>query len=240
MRYLLLFMLLFALFMFGRGNGCHFGFGGVKGEGPMKTETRDLSRFNQLTIDISGNIIVEPSETFRVEVSAQESLLPILKTEVEGDKLRLYFSENVWSSGDVNIKVYAPNLDGIALNGSADVDVRAPLRGEKLDLDVNGSGNIRVDKAEFGQVRCDVNGSGTLRVAGSATDLNADISGSGHIDALNLPVQNADADISGSGSVDCDVAQSLRASVSGSGDVRYRGAASVNTNVSGSGSVSKM
>lgn len=239
MRYLVIFMLVFALFMFGRGNGCHFGIG-INGSGPTKTETRDLANFRTVSIDISGDILIEPSETFRAEVSAQENLLPVLKTEIEGETLRIYFSENVSHHDGLKITLYVPSIDGISLNGSADIAARAPLRGEKMSINVSGSGNIRAESVEGGKLSCDMNGSGDLHLAGKITDLNVDISGSADVDALNLAAQNVEVGINGSGNFRCDAAQSLRADVSGSGDVRYRGNPAVHSSINGSGEVSKM
>ncbi len=241
MRPLLLFMLLFGLFLCTRHGGCHIlGIGGVRGSGPTKTEYRDLGQFKHLTVDISGDVTVEPAENFRAEVSAQENLLPILKTEVDGETLHIHFEKSVWSSGDVNIKLYVPNLENVEVNGSGDVQIHAPQKGENLDLSISGSGSIRSDKIAAAKIRCDIGGSGEAQLAGTANEFDVNISGSGDVDALNLMTQDAEADISGSGTVRVFADQNLRANVSGSGDVFYKGNAAVHSSTSGSGEISKI
>jgi Putative auto-transporter adhesin, head GIN domain len=235
-------MFLVGMFMFFRkGSGCHFGgFGSVKGKGPIKTETRDLSSFNSLSIECSGNVEIIASETFRVELSAQENLLSFMESEVKGNTLKLDFKDNLWSSEPINIKVYVPNLEEISLGGSANIVAKLPLSGEKLDLSVGGSGNIEVGSADFKKVVCAVGGSGNINVSGKTESIEASISGSGGVDSQNLVAQTGEASISGSGTVTCNISQKLEASISGSGEVQYKGSPEVETSVSGSGSVSKI
>ena len=89
-------------------------------------------------------------------------------------------------------------------------------------------------------MKCAFAGSGHIQVAGRATDITFDISGSGDIDAKEMTAEHARAQISGSGTVRCHANQSLKAGVSGSGDIYYSGGASVDSDVSGSGKVKRV
>jgi hypothetical protein len=221
-------------------NGCNIGFGGVKGKGPMKTETRDLSNFTGLSVECSGDIEIISSETYRVEITAQENILPLFKSEIKDNNLRLDFDRSIWTNDGIKIKVFAPNLDEISLGGSANIVASLPLSGDKLELAVGGSGNIDVKSADFKKVTCSIGGSGNIDITGKTDFIEASVSGSGGVSSLNLTSQNAEASISGSGSITCNVEQKLEASISGSGEVKYKGNATAETSVSGSGSVSKI
>ena len=93
MRYLLIFMFLVGIFVVGK-RSFNFSFGGTKGTGPMKTETRSARDFHAVELDLSGDVELRIAEQYSVEVQAQENLLPLLKTEVDNGRLRIYFSEN--------------------------------------------------------------------------------------------------------------------------------------------------
>ena len=242
MRNLFLFMLLVGIFMFGR-NGFKFGFfgmfNGVSGTGPVKTELRSVSGFKSLSLNISGDVEFSVSDQYSVEVQAQENLLPLLKTVVEGENLQISFEQNVRSHENILVKVSAPNFEGFHLDGSGNIRAMTPLKGEKLKLDISGSGNISIPQADIGELRCDVSGSGGIELGGKAQKMSVHVGGSGAIDSRNLNAETMDADISGSGDIQCTVSQTLNAQVSGSGNVRYNGTPQVDARVSGSGTVEK-
>lgn len=244
MRNLLLFMLLVGIFMFSRNgfnNGFFnlFNFNGVNGTGPVKTELRAVSGFKSITMNIAGDIEFSVSDQYSVEVQAQENLLPILKTVVEGETLRISFEKNVRSQENILLKISAPSMEGFDLAGSGNIRVLTPLSSEKLKLDITGSGNISVPQADVADLYCSVSGSGEVALGGKAQKVTAEVGGSGAINARNLNAETLDADISGSGDVECTVAQTLKAQVSGSGNVRYGGSPQVDSRVSGSGTIEK-
>ncbi len=244
MRNLLLFMLLAGIFMFGRSDFRHgifngFHFGGVKGTGPIKTELRAVSGFKSLSLNIAGDVEFSVSDHYSVEVQAQESLLPPLKTEVDGENLRISFDQNVHSSENILIKVSAPSFEGFDLAGSGNIRAMTPLKSEKLNLDISGSGNIVVAQADIADLHCDVSGSGGLELGGKAQKMSVQIDGSGAVDSRNLNAETLDAEVSGSGDIQCSVSQTLKAQVSGSGNIRYRGTPQVDAQVSGSGTVAR-
>jgi hypothetical protein len=242
MRYLILFMVLVGIFVVGSRscNGFHFGFGGVRGEGPVKTESRTASDFHAVSVEIPGLVEVSVSDRYSVEVQAQENILPLLKTEVENGKLRLYFEENVSQTKDLKVRISAPSFDELAIGGSGTIKTLSTLNGERLKLSIGGSGDIDVPQAEVGNMECSIAGSGNIRVGGKTGDVQFEIAGSGDIAAKELVATTGKVAIAGSGSVTCNVSQTLKASIAGSGDVYYTGAPSVDTDVSGSGKVKKV
>jgi hypothetical protein len=242
MRNLFIFMLLVGIFVLGkRSLNINLPFTGVHGNGPVKTETRAVSGFHGVNLDLAGDVEVSVADQYSVEVEAQENLLPILKTEVKDGILRLYFDQSVSFSDNIKIKVSGPAFDALSLGGSGNIKVMTPLKAEHLKLDVGGSGDIDANQAEATSISCTIAGSGGIEVGGKATDLNVDIAGSGGFKAKSLSVSNCTVEVSGSGDVVCgEVAQKLKASVSGSGSVQYSGTPGVETHISGSGSVEKM
>ncbi|MCB0530058.1 MAG: DUF2807 domain-containing protein [Lewinellaceae bacterium] len=239
MRYLLAFMLLVGLFVIGKRFSCHFG-PGIKGEGPVKTESRSVSGFHAVDLSISANAEITVSDQYRVEIDAQENLLPILKTEVEDGTLRIYFEESVSHTEDLVVRISAPSFDAFSVAGSGTVHVNSPLRSEKMNLNISGSGNILLPDGDFGTLRSVIAGSGDLEIGGRTEAMEAKIAGSGDIDAKKMTARELDATVAGSGSVSCDVSERLKANILGSGDIYYSGSPTVNSNVSGSGDVRKL
>ncbi|MDO8365566.1 MAG: head GIN domain-containing protein [Saprospiraceae bacterium] len=242
MRNLLIFMFLVAVFVLGNRSykGFHFGFGGVKGTGPVQNETRTANGFHALDLQISGEVEVRVGEKFSVEVSAQQNILPLLKTEVKDGALLIYWKDNINTAESIKIKVTAPAFDKLSVGGSGSIRVLNALQAEKMSMNISGSGEIYSLQSDFDQLAVGIDGSGTVELGGKANDLKADISGSGDVKAKGLTANTLKVIISGSGTVTVDVTNSLNASVSGSGEVFYSGSPKVESSVSGSGAVKKI
>ncbi|TNE47818.1 MAG: DUF2807 domain-containing protein [Bacteroidetes bacterium] len=240
MRYLILFMILVGFFMFANRScgGFPFGFG-IKGEGPLKTETRSTPEFHAVLAQVPGDTEVRVADRYSVEVQAQENLLSILKTEVKNGKLEIYFDESVSSCEGLRILVTAPAYDELAVLGSGHLEAKSPISSEFLELTISGSGELNVPETNVEKLDCNISGSGDMSIGGMAKQANYDIAGSGDIDAKNLVSDRGKATISGSGTINCNYSEQLDASIAGSGDIYYRGSAAVKSNISGSGSVEK-
>ncbi|HNE27668.1 MAG TPA: head GIN domain-containing protein [Saprospiraceae bacterium] len=242
MRNLLLFMLLVAIFVVGkRGCSWHWNiFSNVRGEGPVQTETRTVEGFHGVDLSLAGTVEATVSDQYSVEVSAQGNLLPHLKTEVNDGILKVYFDDNVSSSESVTIRVSAPAYDAFTLSGSGKIALNSPLKNERLDLDISGSGDLILPQIDIRETNIDIAGSGTVEIGGTGNKVDAQVSGSGDVRASNFTVAICHAEVTGSGTLRCDVSQELDASVSGSGNVYYTGNPGVKENVSGSGEIKKV
>ncbi len=232
MRYLLLFMLLVGIFVVGK-RSFHFSFMGTKGKGPVKTETRNVSDFHGIELNLSGDVEVRVADQFSVEVQAQENLLPLLKTEVENGQLRIYFDENVSNSDNLKILVSGPSFDNLNVAGSGKITVTTPIQSERMTAAISGSGDLIIQQATFGALECSISGSGGMELGGTANATEIHISGSGDVNAKQLTSNELRAEIAGSGSVTANVVQVLKADIAGSGDIFYTGDPSVESNVAG-------
>jgi Putative auto-transporter adhesin, head GIN domain len=242
MRYLLAFMFLVAIFVVGR-RSCDFldlgSFSGIRGEGPLKTETRDVAGFTGFHSDVSADIEFGVSDTWAVEATAQENILSVLKTTVEGGVLHISFDRSVSYSETLKIKISAPAFDAVKLYGSGTVRAVTPVRSDKIDILVAGSGDIFIPQAEFDRAECSISGSGGIELSGQARELAADITGSGEIRAAALNAQHVDIGITGSGNADVHAVQRIKMVITGSGDIQYSGNPAVESSITGSGDVTK-
>lgn len=238
MRYLLIFMLLVAVFVVGK-RSCHFNGFGIAGSGPIKTEMRSVHGFHAVSLDIAGDVEVRLGD-YNVEVQAQENLLPLLMTEVKNGTLRIYFDESVSYSENINIIVTAPAFDGFYLGGSGEIKVLDAIESDKMDISIGGSGEVIIPQASFNELECSISGSGEIELGGTCNKAELEVSGSGEVIAKDMTFNELRTSVSGSGNVSAHVIQLLDAAVSGSGDVFYSGSPTVESRVSGSGSVSKL
>ena len=92
-----------------------------------------------------------------------------------------------------------------------------------LDIQVSGSGDVWIDTLVVERVEVGIGGSGKVSLAGTATEQNIDVDGSGNYRAGNLQGESVDLTISGSGDAVVWATERFDGRISGSGSVKYYG-----------------
>ncbi len=213
---------------------------GIKGKGPVETETRSLKNFTTVQAGGSFDVEVEQGTETKVSLEGQRNILDVLKTEVQDNgTLKIYFDKNVGNYKKLKITVYAPDFEGLKISGSGNLKALNALTGKKLEVDISGSGDVKIPEANYETSTVSVSGSGNIIIAGAATEGNFHVSGSGDCNAGDLKCKKVVCSVAGSGNIECFATESLDARASGSGDVRYKGEpANKVVKTTGSGSVS--
>jgi hypothetical protein len=210
------------LFSFGRISDKFFNFSfnfkGVKGSGQTASEVRELSGFR--AVDVSGVFQVEitAQKDFGVEVEADDNLLHLIKTEVQGGVLKIETACRVSTSNPIRIRVSAPDIDNLEVSGAANVTLN-DLKNSSLVVDSSGASKIKI--------------------AGETAKLMIDVSGATKVDAENLKAENATVEASGASQIDVNVAGRLAADASGASKIVYSGTPSdIEKKTSGASKVS--
>ncbi len=213
---------------------------GIRATGERITQSFDETNFHGIDLDLSADVEVRVDSVFKVEVTCEETAMPYVEAKVSGGVLKIYFNRNVRDVDHMKILVSAPSWDYFVLNGSGEIKILDAISGNKLRVDISGSGNLNASDATFNTADLEVSGSGDLELAGSANDLEARVSGSGNIDCLDFLTETAQVEVSGSGNLKVNVSEALDAEVSGSGNIYYEGNPQVTVHISGSGNVRKL
>jgi len=209
----------------------------VKGSGNVVSETRQVSRFDRVSVSGSGHLSIVQGDQELFTIEADDNLLPLIKTEVSGGLLKVGPENvNLRPSRTIRYQLQLKNLKELRLSGSLEAEAPS-VKTDRLQLSISGAGRIRVPQLEAGVLSVDISGSGDFDLGGKVDRQTVHISGSGNYRAGDCQSQDATVQISGSGNATVCVQRTLDAHVSGSGDIRYYGSPQVNTLVSGSGSV---
>ncbi len=191
----------------------------VRGNGTIKTETRDLSSFESIVCDGGYDIQITCGAQQSVAIESDENLLPLIRTEVSGNELHIDTKKNLSPSDGIKIVISVPRLNDFTTDGSTKGNIQ----------------NISADDFHF-----TVNGSSHVILSGAADKLRVVINGSGNVKADSLKVQDANINIEGSGDVRCNVLSSLNVHINGSGSVKYLGEPKhIDQSINGSGSIRK-
>ncbi|MDJ0877729.1 MAG: DUF2807 domain-containing protein [Halieaceae bacterium] len=179
-------------------------------------EVEDL---DQIVLQGSGDIWVDPVETDRLSVSVDGSGVIRLHSVIAGE-----LEVSVAGSGTIQLASSEVEDLEVELAGSGDIDL-GRITARRMNVDMAGSGDVvGTSESEDGMV--DV--------------LDISIAGSGDVDLASMPAGQVDVDILGSGDVRVWAVDFLDANILGSGDVEYRGDPRVDRSTLGSGSVTSI
>jgi len=190
---------------------------GVKGSGVPATQVRTLPAFTAVDLAGSNNVTVHVGDTQTVTVHGDDNLIGYVTTTVQDGTLAVGQNHSFSTKSPMSVDVTVPALDAATLSGSGVVTVTGVA-------------------ADHFTVRAP--GSGVLVVTGTATTLDATLSGTGDVRLDGLAAHDATATVSGTGRLLVNASHSLDATVSGVGSIVYSGSpADVTKNVTGTGSI---
>jgi hypothetical protein len=164
-------------------SGCYYVGPCIQGYGPVTTESRDLSSFTGVSNTGSFEVFVYQSETFGVDVEAQENLHPLIETYVSGGTLIIKTRNGncIKESVPVRIYVYMPEIQEIRLTGSGLLEADKTFT-DDFEISNSGSGTIRIDSVDALSAFIKNSGSGRVYLDGSfADEVRISQTGSGDI-----------------------------------------------------------
>jgi hypothetical protein len=193
--------------------GCDFA-----DDGPRTTETRDVAAFTRIDNRGSVDVRLHVGEKQRVKVWAGEKVIDDVRTEVHDGTLEIAFDHDGWGGNDVVVEASVPKLTGIQASGSGDIDADG-IRADVFELRSEGSADIALAGAAE-RLDVEIDGSGDADLADlTATQAQVSVRGSGNADVRaddRLQVQ-----VDGSGDVRYHGSPELTQQVDGSGGLSH-------------------
>jgi len=210
----------------------------LRGNGVPGEEIRTITGFTGVVSEGEFDVFIVPDSNFSVKLEADENLIQYISTRTSGNTLIIDQGTRkcLRSDNPIRISVYMPDVEYLNLTGSGMI-MGDNIEGEKLRVELTGSGLIDLRGLNLGLLDGLITGSGEMIFWGKTTDADLDITGSGMIKAFHLESVNCIANISGSGNMEINVEKQLNAFISGSGSIYYQGIPNVSTTITGSGAV---
>lgn len=207
----------------------------------QQTETRSPGAFTKVHSGGSWDVILVEGNKEEVKIEAKGVELSKVKTELDGDVLKLGLENGNYKNVTLKFYVTYRNLEGIKCSGSGKMTVESDVVADEFYIGLSGSGDIHMQSLKADELEASISGSAKITIdSGTVGEAEISQSGSGDFVAETLAIENLEVSKSGSGGTyvgDCGEI-SLRAS--GSGDVVYSGSPRMGEiKVSGSSSIRK-
>ena len=193
----------------------------VTGSGRVKVEQRAVRGFDRVSIGGTGELFLEQAGEESLTIEAEDNLLPLLTSDVQGGRLSLGVRPNT------------------TISATRPIVYRLKVRSLK---ELRASGAVKVSATGIDQPELNVNLSGSVSstFAGRASSQDISLSGTGRFDGRSLEGREASVEISGTGEAIVNAAEALNVRGSGTARVRFLGNPRVEQQVSGLARVERL
>jgi hypothetical protein len=197
-------------------------FGGadqVVGSGARKAERRDVAEFDRVVIEGAYRVEAACGQSRGVEIEADDNLLPFIKADVEGGRLRIHSERGLQTQALPLVRIGVPDLKEVTIPGASDFSL-SDLNNDAFKLNVEGASKFRA--------------------TGETGRLDIMLNGAGLVDARELSARGVNVVNNGAGMVSVRATDTLDATVNGVGTIDYYGdPKTVNRKVNGIGKITK-
>jgi hypothetical protein len=196
------------------GAGCHLP--GVRGNGQIKTEERQVGAFANL--DAGGAFEIEwEGGSPALRITTDENLLPYIENNVSDDTLHLRTRDHIWPTHGIKVVISSPTRTGGRIRGAVKLTVKQ-LSGPTFALESKGAAEVTL--------------------TGNVDRLLVDMTGASQLAADGLQTKTAEISTTGAGDAEVAVTDTLNVIITGAGKVTYFGnPPTIKKQITGAGSI---
>ncbi|MGD1007478.1 MAG: head GIN domain-containing protein [Ignavibacteriaceae bacterium] len=208
------------------------------------TKTYSYKDFTAVEVSSGMYLTVTQSDSYGIEVIADQKDFEDLRVEKDGNALKFYIKKDFflfdWGRHhkiEVNIKM--PALTGADLSGGSTGSFTMDVLSKKFSAELSGGSSIN-GNLKCGKIELELSGGSVVELSGHGKNLKVDGSGGSIFKLKNFAVNDVDAELSGGSQVAITMNGTLNTEQSGGSHLTYYGNASLgNTDFSGGSGVSK-
>ncbi len=213
----------------------------ITGNGKVKEKVVDVSGFDKVELNGIGDLIIEQGSKEGLRIKCEENFLPYIEVSVKDDTLIIDLKPHISFNPSYDITYYlsVKDLSSVELNGVGDININK-LESGTLNIATNGVGDITIADLQADTIVATLSGIGDIQLEGKVISQSISLSGTGDYKGKQLESQNAEVNISGMGSAGIRVSDNLKATISGTGSLDYIGNPRVEQNISGLGDINQV
>lgn len=194
----------------------------IRGTGNQVTMTRNTEPFTKIETSGSFEIVLKQDSISALIINADDNIQDEIETSISGKTLSISMSNNICDSGPILIYINSKDFEKIKASGSVDIKSDGLLNVNDFELNLSGSSKVMLEM-NAKKLRTSSSGSSEISLKGQAGAHELELSGSGHIEALDFVVGEYNIKSSGSSQSMINVLNVLNVRSSGSSTVKYKG-----------------
>ncbi|MBK6984807.1 MAG: DUF2807 domain-containing protein [Bacteroidetes bacterium] len=165
----------------------------VKSSGPTNTIYHDVADFNCIYLRDKMDLYITQGPTFEVRVEAGRNLQKLIKTELDGETLKVFNNNRCnWVrgyKGKINVYITAPYYKHIRHAGLGTIQSVGAITQDEISVRTENSGDVKLD-LNTGRFVGSAHGNGDLYLTGVTDRLESDYTGTNYIYASQLTIRN--------------------------------------------------
>jgi hypothetical protein len=218
-------------------SGC---IGQNSGSGKIVNETKNVSGFNQVTLNGTGNLIITQGNTESLTIEAEDNIINNIKSDVNNNQLNINSAlQTVLPTKPINYYLTVKNLSSITISGAGKVQSNS-LNTDSLTIKIDGAGEGNIAGLTANKLIITINGAGKMNTAGNSNDQTINISGAGGYTAKDLTSKTVTISINGAGKAAIRVSDQLNAIINGAGTIQYIGSPQLTKEINGAGTIQQI
>lgn len=217
--------------------------GVITGSGKLETWVMDYENFNKLDIHNAFQVDIIRSDSFSVEITADDNLFEFLDIRQRGNTLNIGFKWNyVYRNTTQSAIITMPSIEGLDLSGASKGTISSFTSSERFEIDLSGASSLDLDSLQAGDTYFDISGASsisgsietadsyfdlsgasTAELSGSTIDTILDLSGASNAKLANFVISDARVNLSGASRATINASGRLDLDLSGGSRLTYLG-----------------
>jgi hypothetical protein len=195
----------------------------MKGNKVIVVKEINIGDYSEIRLNVPGNLIYRqtPDSVSFLRISTDENILASLKIKSNRKILKIKCRKNI-NPSELTVYTNSANLNKIKIRGSGNVHLNGTVKSDKMDINLTGNCDIRVDTLHSEETDLRIYGSGNVWMNGTSGFTSFVIIGTGKIHARNYLSQNILCKIYGAGNIDVDAKENVKSITIGRGNVRAK------------------
>lgn len=199
------------------------------------TKKYDFKDFTGVSVSHGMNVTISQSDSYSVEVSAEEDDLEKLKVEQDGESLNFTVLKDRYRFKEaVRINIKMPLLTAVQLSGGSDGNITMNIS-ESFSASLSGGSNLE-GELNCGDILLALSGGSEVTLNGKAADAGIAGSGSSSFKLKEFSVRNINSQLSGGSDVEISMNGTLNTVQSGGSNLTYYGEADLEDTLFSGGS----
>ena len=192
-------------------------------DGDVVDELRNCERFHAVDIAGNFNLTLKQDTVHDVLITANEDLLPKIKTEVQNGVLYISSAVVLFNSRPITLTVSLDSISAVTANGACDLKSVSTLTASNISINLRGAtkADLNVDVTDV--VKLDLTGATKVKMNGVTQTLRIDATGAGDIIADNLKARHIDISLTGATNAQVYAAESITVRAKGASDIKCFG-----------------
>jgi hypothetical protein len=237
-KHIYLLPILLALFCLTLLPSCHIGC--IKGSGKEVNENRIVGSFSKLEISGEFKINLKQDSGHALTVTADDNLMKYIKTEVSGNKLRIYTRKNFCNDNAITLNIPITQLDEVKGSGAVQLTSEGRINTQNFKMELSGISKVDMDLSAA-DVETKASGAAEIFLKGQAASHKVEVAGVGKLHAYDFVVGNYNIKTSGTGNCEINVLKTLIVHTSGAANIKYKGnPSSVESDKTGASKITKV